>query len=89
MEMSIHSHANKTHFYQKGCALGLILKVRIFGSRKWPTICRSQITDLLATDKSRKFAQPRQRIVNCFYPTDPKGRAKMAGILNKVYYTTK
>ena len=24
-----HSHANKTHFHNKGCALGLILKVRV------------------------------------------------------------
>ena len=36
MEMISHSRANKTHFYKKGCALGLILKVRVFGTRKWP-----------------------------------------------------
>ena len=35
MEMIFHSHANKTHFHKKGCALGLILKVRVFGTRKW------------------------------------------------------
>ena len=29
MEMIFHSHANKTHFHKKGCALGLILKVRV------------------------------------------------------------
>ena len=34
MEMIFHSHANKTHFHKKGCALGLILKVRVFGTRK-------------------------------------------------------
>ena len=34
--MIFHSHANKTHFYKKACALGLILKVRVFGTRKWP-----------------------------------------------------
>ena len=38
MEMIFHSHANKTHFNQKGCALGLILKVRVFETRKWPII---------------------------------------------------
>ena len=27
MEMIFHSHANKTHFHKKGCALGLSLKV--------------------------------------------------------------
>ena len=35
MEMIFHSRANKTHFYKKGCALGLILKVRVLGTRKW------------------------------------------------------
>ena len=31
-----HSHANKTHFHKKGCALGLILKRRVFGTRNRP-----------------------------------------------------
>ena len=33
MEMIFHSHANKTNFHKKGCALGLILKERVFGTR--------------------------------------------------------
>ena len=36
MEMIFHSHANKTLFHNKSCALGLILKVRVFGTRKRP-----------------------------------------------------
>ena len=36
MEISFHSHANKTHFPKKGCAPSLILKVEVFGTRKWP-----------------------------------------------------
>ena len=36
MERIFHCHANKTHFHKKGCALGLIWKVRVFGTRKWP-----------------------------------------------------
>ena len=36
MKIIFHSHANKTHFHKKGCALGLILKVKVFGTRKWP-----------------------------------------------------
>ena len=36
MEVIFHSHAIKTHFHKNGCALGLILKVRVFGTRKWP-----------------------------------------------------
>ena len=37
MEIIFHSHANKTHFLKKGCAPSLTLKVRVFGTRKWPT----------------------------------------------------
>ena len=36
MEIIFHSYANKTHFHKKGCAPGLILKVRAFRTRKWP-----------------------------------------------------
>ena len=27
---------SKSHFHKKDCALGLILKVRVFGTWKWP-----------------------------------------------------
>ena len=36
MDIIFHTHANKTHFHKKGCAPSLILKVRVFGTRKWP-----------------------------------------------------
>ena len=36
MEMIFHCRGNKSHFHKKGCALGLILKVRVSGTRKWP-----------------------------------------------------
>ena len=36
MEIVFHSHANKTRLHKKGCAPSLILKVRGFGTRKWP-----------------------------------------------------
>ena len=35
-EIIFHSHANKTHFHRKGCAPSLILKERVFGTRKCP-----------------------------------------------------
>ena len=35
MEMIFHS-LEKTHFHKKVCALGLIVKVRGFETRKWP-----------------------------------------------------
>ena len=34
MKMIFHSHTNKTHFHKKGCALCLVLKVRVSGTRK-------------------------------------------------------
>ena len=31
----LFSHANKTRFYKEGFALSLVLKVEVFGTRKW------------------------------------------------------
>ena len=37
-------YANNTHFHKKSDALGLILKVRAFGTRKWPiTVCFARV----------------------------------------------
>ena len=36
MNMIFYCHVNKTHFYKKGFALSLVLKVRVSGTRKWP-----------------------------------------------------
>ena len=33
--MIFYPHANETHFHEKGFALGLVLKVRVFAARKW------------------------------------------------------
>ena len=38
MKMIFNYDANKTHFHNKGFALSLVLKVRIFGTRKWPIL---------------------------------------------------
>ena len=38
--------ANKTHFHKKGFAIGLILRVRVFGTWKWP-ITAANITLLI------------------------------------------
>ena len=35
-ECFFYSHANKSHFYNKGFVLILVLKVRVFGTRKSP-----------------------------------------------------
>ena len=36
MKMIFNYDANKTHFYNKDFALSLVLKVKFFGTRKWP-----------------------------------------------------
>ena len=36
MKMIFNYDANKTHFHNKGFALRLVLKVRFFGTRRWP-----------------------------------------------------
>ena len=42
MKMIFNYYANKTHFHNKGFALSLVLKVRFFGTRKWPIIATSR-----------------------------------------------
>ena len=36
MKMIFYSFANESHFHKKGFALGLVLKVRVLETRKWP-----------------------------------------------------
>ena len=38
MKMSFNYDANKTHFQNKGFALSLVLKVKFFGTQKWPLV---------------------------------------------------
>ena len=49
--------ANKTHFHNKGFALSLVLKVRFFGTRKWPIVSLSLIIvpELFAKVNSSQF----------------------------------
>ena len=35
-ETDFYYHANRTDFHKKGFALGLVLRVRVFGIWKWP-----------------------------------------------------
>ena len=63
MEVIFHSHANKTHFHMKGCALGLILKVRIFGTRKWPIESRES-SNVIKHDKVVKSGRYLVNMVN-------------------------
>ena len=78
MEMFFYSHANKTHFHNNGCALGLILKARVFGTRKGPITylhirqssqCAKECHGLAAAWWAAKnhglmFSQP--RVQECF-----------------------
>ena len=36
MKIIYYSHTNKTHFHTEGFAPSVVLKVRDFGTRKWP-----------------------------------------------------
>ena len=38
MKMSFNYDANKTHFQNKGFALSLVLKLKFFGTQKWPLV---------------------------------------------------
>ena len=40
MEMIVNYNANETHFHNKSFALSIVLKVRFFGTRKWPILSR-------------------------------------------------
>ena len=44
MKMIFNTHANKTHFHKKGFAFRLVLKVRVFGTRKWPVLSAVKLT---------------------------------------------
>ena len=57
LEIIFHSHTNKTHFHKKGCAPSLILKVRVFRTRKWPikSTCQQKNITLNATVGTRKY----------------------------------
>ena len=56
MEIIFHSHANKTHFHKRGCALGLVLKVRVFGTRKWPIEKSSFFQNSMPSISSSSFS---------------------------------
>ena len=40
MKMIFNYYANISHFHNKGFALSLVLKLRFFGTRKWPIVKR-------------------------------------------------
>ena len=46
MKMIFYFHANKTHFHKTSFALCFILKVRVFGTLKWPTRALVILTSL-------------------------------------------
>ena len=48
-EMIFRPHANKTDFHKKCSALGLTLKVRVFGTRKWPRALALKLGSMLLT----------------------------------------
>ena len=51
MEMIVNYNVNKTHFHNKSFALSIVLKVRYFGTRKWPI----EICENVVLSKNRYF----------------------------------
>ena len=54
-EYDFYSHANKIHFRKKSFKLGLVLKVKVFGTKKWPTIEQKRLV----------LEQPPAQLVYC------------------------
>ena len=46
-ENDFYSYSNKTHFRKKGFAHSLVLKVTVFGTRKWPNQFISQFNEVV------------------------------------------
>ena len=65
--LSYEYHANKTHFHKKGFALGLVLRVRVFGTRKRPIGGRENV---IANDANREV------IKNTRYRGKKRGRER-------------
>ena len=88
MEITFHSHANKAHFHKKGCALSLSLKVRVFGTRKWPIKQRGSMRFVLGRGEGRgplsaspKLSKrtPNILILTCGFPQVFVIRAQVKG----------
>ena len=54
MEMIFNYDANKNHFHNKDFALSLVLKVRLYGTRKWPVKAASELQSLRVFEKRSK-----------------------------------
>ena len=54
MKMIFNHGANKNHFHNKGFILSLVLKVRFFGTRKWPVTAASELQNLRVFEKRSK-----------------------------------
>ena len=55
MKMIFNYDANKTHFHNKGFALSPVLKVKFFGTRKWPIKMNREQKSLLHVAMVAKF----------------------------------
>ena len=62
MKMIFNYDANKTYFHNKGFALSLVLKVRFFGTRKWP-ITFSDLVSMSKIQKNYFFQKRPERLI--------------------------
>ena len=81
--MIFHSHVNKTHFHKKGFALGLILKVRVFGTRKWPIRCKTCSEQTPLTKKKKNIIKRHSMKVNALVVKQPLYSGKVIWSVGK------
>ena len=61
MKMIFHYDANKSHFHNKSFALSLVLKVRFFGTLKWPIDNRFRKKSFSQNIRNRRFSASRRQ----------------------------
>ena len=84
--MIFQPHANKT-LRKKGCALGFILKVRVFETLKWPVVYffKFESASLEHLTNPMGVAQGPQKSFHSFLPsTDSKVRITLYSVVNSI-----
>ena len=86
METIFHSHANNTYFHKKGCTPSVIVKVRVFGTQKWP-VGRVLHRYRRGSCRTRTSIPDLSSLLPLHYHTDPpKFRKKLSTNTSKLSF---
>ena len=85
-KMILYSHATATHFHKKGFALSLVLKTRVFGSRKRPITIRKQVWNKLSP-KTAHVVSSFSSVFFCFVNFNQKQRLEQVFGQNTCNFT--